>query len=367
MAFNNGSFSNCSYDTILDFSDAVVAKKNMYSSTEHFFIVLVLPIIFVVGVLGNMAFIFTVIRVRKMKTVTNTYLVQVSIADFLLVTYTCISYVHSYLLTPVRFDVTYDSFIGCMMTFYFVLTTYFASLILITFVTIERYYAICKPLQHRLVSGKSRTVKIIVASWLLGVVFGGCVVPRYAGFVRYCVKWPEDEMFRAFPSIIELCVPAHPDIYLFSEIFQTAPYFLAMFANIYMYSHIIFALSSRPSTVESDDASNLHTLRVRNQVARLLIINGILFFICQTPYRFASIHNMMVHQSGTGLFNSTQYGSILVISRCFLLANACVNPFVYVTTSSIYRRAFIEALSCTKSSRATSLADNTQSMYIVKQ
>ena len=69
-----------------------------------------------------------------------------SLFQICFVTLSCVSYLVNYFLSHVRFDVPYRSFAGCMLTFHSVMATYFASLFLITFVTIERYYAICKPL-----------------------------------------------------------------------------------------------------------------------------------------------------------------------------------------------------------------------------
>ncbi|XP_072042864.1 neuropeptides capa receptor-like [Amphiura filiformis] len=355
MAINN-TLDNCRFNNFLDLTNEEVAQEYLFTPLEDIFFSAVLPTVLFICLIANFAFIYTVIRVPSMGTVTNTYLSHVAAADVIFVTLSVTIYCHAYFQTPVHS----------------VLMTYFVSLFLITFVTIERYYAICRPLQHRIVAGKSRTNKIIVASWMMGVFFGACVAPRYSGFVTFCVQWPDSEEFHNLPETIYHCVEVHPDVYLFSEITQTAPLFLAMVANIFMYSSIIKALSQRPtSTNNSDDATNAaqqqQSQRVRNQVARLLIINGTLFFLCQAPFRIVSIHNMMVHHGRSGLFKSEQYGAMLVIGRCLVLINSCVNPFVYVTTSSFYREAFFKAFRCGSANSnhsCSSLSDKTQSIYV---
>ena len=339
----------CNEYITLDLSHILAASTFLYSTTENLFMTIGVPILIAIGVLANAAFIFTVFRVRSMHTITNAYLVNVSIADLLFVAFGASSYLINYYSSPVRFDAYYRTWIGCACSFGIVYVTYSTSLIIITLVAFERYCAICRPLQLRIVSGKTRTTKLIIASWILGILLAACVVPRYSGFDVYCAIWPKDETFETFPRMTQFCVAAHPDIYIFSEALNVIPFALLMISNMIMYAHIIITLSNRPSSKQLDakiDASALQMSRVRNQVARLLIINGTMFFVTQTPFRISSIHNMLAHNTGTGLFTREQYGLLLLITRCLVVINSCVNPIVFFMTSSFYRRAFYKAFGC---------------------
>ena len=227
MSVNN-SFNDvgCPYDTIVDLRyNLTTAEEYLYTPLEVIFITVVIPILLFVGTTGNLAFIYTVMTVKNMKTVTNTYLTYVALADILFSNISCVSYFLNYFLSHVRFDVPYRSFAGCMLTFHSVMATYFTSLFLITFVTIERYYAICQPLKHMMITGKKRTFKIILSSWSLSVVFGACVALRYSRLETFCIIWPDDELFTLLQTTIENCVSVHPDIFIFSEMIQTAPLF----------------------------------------------------------------------------------------------------------------------------------------------
>ena len=355
-SFRNRSAASCRYEDIMNLTDIGNATEQLYTPIEDLFFTVVLPVIFITGLCGNAAFIYTVFNVKSMKTVTNTYLIHVAFADVMFVTLSSVPYAYLYHRSPIRYDISFRLSVGCVLLYFFPMTNYFASLLLITCVTIERYYAICQPLQHLMITGKSRTTKIIVASWVLGGVFGAAVVPRYSRLIGFCVEWPsDDDLFTSLPNQIHWCVEASPTLSLFADITQTAPLFLAMFVNLYMYVCIIVSLSRRPTMATSRDKTNVQTSqRVRNQVARLLIINGSMFFICQTPYRFTVIHNMMVYLTGSGFLNAAQYGALFVSGRCLILFNSCVNPIVYVTTSSIYRQAFHEAFMCRKQDKTVS-------------
>ena len=340
----NGDWPECSPYITLNLSYVWAASTLLYSTTENIFFVVGVPVLITIGLLTNAAFIFTVIRVKSMHTITNAYLMNVSFADLMFIIVGAGLYLFNYLSSPVRFDVPYKSWVGCTVAFGITYIMYSTSLVLITLVCVERYCAICRPLQLRRVSSKNRTVKLILISWFVGILLAACVVPRYGGHLTYCVVWPRDESFDSFPRMIHFCVAAHPDIYLFSEALNIVPFTASMFGSIFMYGHIISTLSNRPATSSQNNVRR--TTAVRNQVARLLIINGTLFFVCQAPFRIASVHNLLEHHTGEGLFSATQYSTLLLITRCLLFINTCVNPIVFVITSSFYRYAFFEAFGC---------------------
>ena len=351
----------------LNLTNELLAITWAWSPLEDLFFTVVLPCIMLIGFIGNFSFLFAVIRVRLMQTLTNAYLANVAFADFMFVVYTCSIYLATYLVTPVRNDVLFGSGIGCSLSYGFTYLCYFASLILITLVTVERYFAVCRPFQHRSVSGKSRTTKMIIASWLFSLIFMALTILRHTGYVTYCVNWPETENFLSFPKLIQFCDTIHPDVYILSEVCQTGPFFIAMVINLFMYSRIVIALSNRPSAVSGSESSQQidsqqhQTTRVRNQVARLLIINGTIFFLSQSPYRILSINNILQHATGVGFFDKRQYGMLLVVSRCLILLNSCVNPIVYYTTSEFYRRGFKQAFGWMKEKQHKNDSSQTKS------
>ena len=169
------------------------------------------------------------------------------------------------------------------------------------------------------------------------------VMPRYARVNDMCVLWPaEDDRYDSFPRVIQFCDTINRGVFVLGEFTLTVPFILILPVHVYMYGSIIHALSNRPVTSET---------RTRNQIARLLIINGTVFFLCQSPYRAVSIHLITEHVTGEGLLDTVQYGNAILISRCLILLNSCANPFIYITTSSFYRRAFLKAIPCRKTSQ----------------
>ncbi|XP_072014989.1 orexin/Hypocretin receptor type 1-like [Amphiura filiformis] len=229
---------------------------------------------------------------------------------------------------------------------------YFASMGLYTLVTLERYYAICIPLKHRAIAGKRRTLKIIIANTFVSIILGVLVSLKDGRVGSSCVVWPDDEEFNNFPSIIKDCVTIHPDVVIMGEVLQTAPFFVAMIWNGYMYVVIIYTLNKRKAEKITDGKNSQmqeQATQVRNQVARLLILNGNVFFGCQVIYRFVAVHIIMKLTVGFGIFNSDEaLGLVVIISRGLLYLNSSINPILYNLSSSFYYEAFKEAFGCKK-------------------
>ena len=326
---------------VLNLSDESAAKERMWTQTEDIFFTIGLPIIMLIGSVGNLAFIFTVFRVKTMQTVTNAYLTNVAIADAVFIGFTCPAYLITYLMTPFRNAVLFRSEIGCAGSFGLSYFGYLASLLLITIVTAERYYAICRPFQHRMIAGKKHTFQMIIASWLLAIVLVSFVMPSYAKLKIECVVWPASDFYDNHPKLIYFCDPVNSYFYVLGELLLTGPFFIALPANLFMYSRIIITLNNRPETKSTADEQQQKS--ARNQVARLLIINGSVFFICQAPYRFVSMHLITRQISGEGFLSEAVYGISILIGRGLALLNSCCNPFIYLATSSFYRQAFREA------------------------
>ncbi len=334
-------------DNILNLTDS--AEVMLYSSLEDLFFMVILPCIVVIGICGNAVFIFTVIRVKEMRTITNSYLVNIAAADMWFVGFSGSFYIVIYMTTHnVRNAVMFQSGIGCLAPWLVTYISYFSSMSLLTLATADKWYAICNPLTYRQKAGKGRTVKSVSFCWAFGILLGIPTALDYSGMEHMCVIWPVNKEFDNFPTIINFCKAFHPALSIINDVLEVITFVVILVANLYMYGHIIIALTDRPSTSEGDrnsphTAQSRQVFRVRNQVARLLIINGIVFFSCQGPYRIISVHSFLKAFTGEEILTDEQYGILAVASRSLILCNSCCNPFIYFISSSYYRRGYRKA------------------------
>ena len=64
-----------------------------------------------------------------------------------------------------------------------------------------------------MVSGKSCTIKIIIASWLLGGIFAaGLQVPQWGHLKTSCIVWPDGNKCLILPKEHSICgnIPGFP-------------------------------------------------------------------------------------------------------------------------------------------------------------
>ena len=337
-------------EAILNLSNAFSATKILHTRADTLFTNVSIPIILIIGILGNCTFIYTVSRVSSMRTITNAYLVNMAVADIIFVSTSVVTII-GYYTSPVAGDTFFASWVGCTLAWGLPYMLYFTSLLSVFFVTVERYYAICRPLQHRIVTGKTRTKRLILSSWICGILFGICVTPAHGKLVSYCVIWPEVIEYASFPTTIQYCAPfQNAAANVFAQTVQFLPFIFAMFGNLFMYHRILTALGSRPGSDADNDINHDNGIFnqskftiIRKQVARLLIINGIIFFVCQAPFRLINIQIMSLNIGGYGIFNSEQFENLIPVGRTLVMVNSCVNVFVYLLTSSFYRRGFCRA------------------------
>ncbi|XP_072037176.1 pyroglutamylated RF-amide peptide receptor-like [Amphiura filiformis] len=331
---------------IWNLTNEIVAKSLLYTPSEEIIIGYIYPITFVLCLIGNGGFLYVVFRIKRMHTITNTYLSHLACADIFYVGVNAVGILYTLLSSPVRYDTFVNSSLGCFLLVAPIYTTFILAICIVTLVTFERYQAIVNPLGHRGMNSKSRTRKLLAICWILSIIVSLGATLIFGKHTRYCVLWPEGDDFQHLPDVIQFCQPIHPKIVVFCELCKSVPFFIALVWNIYMYTRILYALSTGDEQLgkqEGDGVAATQASRFRNQVAKMLIINGAIFFICQIWSRIASIDAIIVTISGEGILTPDQYNAILSLSRAMLFVNGLINPFVYNVTSSLYRKAFRDA------------------------
>ena len=120
-----------------------------------------------------------------------------------------------------------------------------------------------------------------------------------------------------------------------------------------MYARIIVAVSMVSMTSQSTAATNQsagsNLTRVRNQVTRILVITGVVFFVLQIPLRLVSVDRVFQNLAGFPLLSKKQRSRFVTSRRFWLLINSATNSLIHAFTSPHYRQGFREAFSFRKS------------------
>ena len=99
---------------------------------------------------------------------------------------------------------------------------------------------------------------------------------------------------------------------------------------------IVYKLSSRDIA-----STSTQTITTRNQVARMIVITGCIFFLCQLPYRIYSALRLLDRFTNFVLPPKIMLGLALTGFGTHL--NAVLNAALYPIVNPFYRRAYREA------------------------
>ncbi len=320
-----------------------------YTKSARVFVTVFVPFVVLFGVVSNCAFIFAVYRVKFMRTITNIYLVNLAIADSSLLIAAIVQYLGSYIICPeydLRFSF-YSSF-GCSVPNFLIYLCYYASLWTVTLVTMERYLAICHTFWHRIISDTRRAMKMVISVWIVSILFALFAAPYKR--VTLCGLDGDNgfEVFFSAPFCEFTCVWCSGALF-FTDLIQ---FVFTLVVNFVMYTLIIIQVGKAvvPMNKDKNDMQANQRIQTRNSVARMLIITGILFFICLTPFSVANVESVFKHFNSS-VFNERMVVLLSWIGRVLFLINSAVNPLVYNASNPKYRLAFLQAFGCQRQSK----------------
>ncbi|XP_038062273.1 neuromedin-U receptor 2-like [Patiria miniata] len=337
----------CSVDGIHRNLTIYTAQEFFFGDLEVVLITIALPVIFTVGLLCNGAFMFVVARVPSMRTDTNIYLVNLAFSDILFLLALLINYLAKYLNYQVR--TAHSAVPDCFLYNLTLYTTHFAGLALISVTSLERYIAVCHPLRRRVMGGRDRTVRLVVTCWISALIFAALMLPGFAKYQEYCVKWPEDitnhPKYQNLPTVVYICEPVDDWAYQMLYLTQTLPFTVVFLLNVYFYTRIVLRLHKRHVVKKRRSA-----IRTRNQVAVMLVANGTVFFLALSCFETVSLILFFEHTLGTFFIPDHVRPPLLAAGKILLYINAAINPLVYTVFNSHYRRAFVEAFKMSRRS-----------------
>nr|XP_057914027.1 orexin receptor type 2 [Doryrhamphus excisus] len=319
-------------------------------------------VVFVVSLIGNSLVCFAVWKNRHMRTVTNYFIVNLSIAD-VLVTIICLP-------ASLVVDITETWFFGqtlCKVVPYLQTISVSVSVLTLSCIAQDRWYAICHPLMFK--STAKRACKSIVVIWVVSCIImipqaivmeSSSLLPALANKTSLFTVCDERWGAEVYPKVYHSC-------------FFMVTYFAPLCLMVVAYIQICRKLwcqqipgstsgmqrkwksmqcsVSTPGPGESvrvktnTVCAEIKQIRARRKTARMLMVVLFVFALCYLPI---SVLNVMKRVFGA--FKNTNDRETVyawfTFSHWLIYANSALNPIIYNFLSGKFREEFKAAFSC---------------------
>ena len=289
-----------------------------------------MPIVGVVGFIGNVLVCMTICCNRTLHNVTNLTLLNLAIADLLVSALVPLN-----LLYTVTNDVeTNDLQCGAHITFqystawvflFFANSSTSHSVLCLTLVCFEQFIGISRPLKYPTYFTRRKITAMLITVWSTPLI---AYLPRTILMTKLCHK------------DICLCVMLEP---LYSAIGTLMLFLLPTAAIIWMYFRIILTLKRGAINLEvqgiQGPARELH--HARRKVTGILIVLITAFLIFVIPGAIWFLVSTLYYPVLSGDVQTNIWHSHALLS----LLNSSINPVLYAFKYGVLRKAF-KAMVC---------------------
>ncbi|CAL1605746.1 unnamed protein product [Knipowitschia caucasica] len=306
------------------------SNPNCTPSSELYFyadLYIILPIIYsvicAVGLTGNTAVIYMILKAPKMKTVTNMFILNLAIADDLFT-----------LVLPINIAehlLRYWPFGEVLCKIILSIDHYniFSSIYFLTVMSIDRYLVVlCTVRSKRMPYRTYRAAKIIsLCVWVLVILI---VMPFTVFASVYSPNDDRKSCVLSFPSPENLWFKA-------SRIYTLILGFAIPVSTIcILYTMMLYKLRNMRLN------SNAKALdKAKKKVTIMVFIVLAVCLFCWTPFHLSTIVALTTDLPTTPLLIGISY---FITSLSY--ANSCLNPFLYAFLDDSFRKAFKKMLEC---------------------
>ncbi|XP_053757610.1 cholecystokinin receptor type A isoform X2 [Panthera pardus] len=317
-----------------------------------------------------------------MRTVTNIFLLSLAVSDLML----CLFCMPFNLIPNLLKDFIFGSAV-CKTTTYFMGTSVSVSTFNLVAISLERYGAICKPLQSRVWQTKSHALKVIATTWCLSFTIM-TPYPIYSNLVPFTKNnnqtanmcrflLPNDMMQQSWHTFLLLILFLIPGIVMMVayglislELYQGIKFDAiqkksarerkpsSSSSGRYEDSDGCYLQKPRPRTrlelqqlSSSGGGSRVNRVRssssaanlmAKKRVIRMLMVIVVLFFLCWMPIFSANAWRAYDTASAERRLSGTPISFILLLSY----TSSCVNPIIYCFMNKRFRLGFMATFPC---------------------
>ncbi|XP_077439690.1 cholecystokinin receptor-like isoform X3 [Vanacampus margaritifer] len=376
------------FNTSCTNTSAVTKPSNRPREMDTLRIVLY-TLIFLLSVFGNLLIIVVLVLNKRMRTVTNSFLLSLAISDLMMAVF-CMPFT---LIPNILEDFIFGAAM-CKTVAYFMGLSVSISTFSLVAIAIERYSAICNPLKSRAWQTRSHAYRVIAATWMLSLlimipypVFSIIkTFPKANGTVGHMCRltWPSHHAEQSWYVLLLFILFFIPGVVMAvayglisRELFRGMRFEMKQnqaettelrngtaaesndededdgcYVQVPQKSSTMelptlptsssslsaaAAASTPPKTERARSNTSNAKLQAKKRVIRMLLVIVALFFICWMPLYSANTWKAFDLKAASKALSGIPISFIHLLSY----TSACVNPVIYCFMNTRFRKALL--------------------------
>ena len=311
----NDSGSNIFKDNLNETAQANFPDiKDDRTSWEIAICAIVLILILIIAVLGNSLVIAAIYTNRKLReNVSYMFIINLGISDLLMAMVVMTSSLHMLLFNWKSINTVWCDVV-CAVNYCLIIV----SMLTLSFISVERYYAVLQPLHYLRRVTKTKIISVLAYSWFQALVFAGA--PIVKNWIHYdywevvcAIKWSESQT----------------DIYV-----VCAFIFCFLCPGILMcicYFRIIKEVRRNKVSPTVGNTAEHRAQATNKKIIKSLITVVAIFFICMTSFCITKLLKVLSVEVP---------GYINLMSSFLAFTASATNPFIYGIFRPDFRNAY---------------------------
>ncbi|CAB3378575.1 Hypothetical predicted protein [Cloeon dipterum] len=341
---------------------------NLGADFETDLIVPLYAIIFILSIIGNSLVVITLMQNRRMRTVTNVFLLNLAIADLLLGVFCMPFTLVGQLLSNFIFG-----YAMCKVIPYFQAVSVFVTVWTLVAISMERYFAICRPLQSRQWQTRFHAYKVIGYVWLAAFVLNLPILvmsqlkpTKDKGHQKCREEWPSklsEQIFNLSLELLLLVVPLTvmgvAYALIVTKLWKGLRREIKHSNNRNNPAESValrpLEASSKPSQVQVRQHATIcsayaeRSMDAKRKVIRMLFVLVVEFFVCWTPLHVLNTWYLLCPKH---LYRAIGKKEVLLV-QLLAYTSSCCNPITYCFMNKKFRQAFVDVFDCCKGAAVT--------------
>ncbi|XP_072834999.2 substance-P receptor [Pogona vitticeps] len=278
--------------------------------------------IVLVSVVGNAVVIWIVLAHRRMRTVTNYFLVNLACSEAAMAAFnTLINFTYAV------HNVWYYGLFYCRFQNFFPVASVFASIYSMTAIAVDRYMAIIRPLQPRLSATATKIVICVI--WVLALLLSFpqgyyATTAQLPGRVVCMVDWPEN-------TTLTYEIPYRLSVMLLSYVVPLL---------VIGYAYTVVGITLWASEIPGDSSDRYHEqVSAKRKVVKMMIVVVCTFAVCWLPFH---IYFILQHFNEE-LYQKKYIQQVYLAVLWLAMSSTMYNPIIYCCLNDRFRIGFKRA------------------------